>query len=108
MDRNAAMDCGLRKGLCDLPTKQNHDPQKENTALPHHDQRRHSPFPTNCDGPYHWTSAATWVQCHTNHRRPWMFPRSHLPSVLGHHHGSRDCTTLSGLCLPMVWPADEN
>src|SRR6266403_2722504 len=76
MDRDATMDSRLRKRMHDLPAKQNHDPQKENTALPYHHQRRYPPIPTDCNGPYHRTSAATWAQCHPNHSRLRMFVRS--------------------------------
>src|SRR6266403_4294477 len=38
MDGDATVDHRLRKRLRNLPTKQNHVSQKENTALPHHYQ----------------------------------------------------------------------
>src|SRR6266403_5499919 len=108
MDRDATMDRRLHEGLRDLPTKQNHDPQKENTALLHHHQRRHPPLPTDCDGPYYGTPAATWTQCHTNHSRSWMLTCSHLPPMFRHHHRPWNCPALPELHLPMVWPTDQD
>src|SRR6266403_1443162 len=108
MGRNVTMDRRLRKRLRDLPTKQAHDPQKENTPLPHYYQRRDPSIPANRNGPYHGITATTRTQCHTNHRRPWMLPRSHLPTMFGHHYRPRNCATLSGLRLLMVRPTDQN
>ncbi len=108
MDRNATMDRRLRKRLRNLPTKQNHNTQEEDTALSYHHQRRHSPFPTNCDGPDHRTSTATQIQCHTNHSRSWMFTSGHLPPLFRHHYRSGHRAALLGLCLPMVWSTNQN
>src|SRR6266481_9613403 len=108
MDRDATMDSRLRKRMCNLPTKQTHDSQKEDTALLHHHQRRHPPLPTDCDGPYYGTPAATWTQCHTNHSRPWMFTRGHLPPMFGYHYRPRHCAALPRLCLPMVWLTNQD
>ncbi len=102
------MDSRLHKRMRNLSTKQNHDSQEENTALPHYYQRRHSPLPTDCNGPYHGTPAATRTQCHTNHSRSRMLMRSHLPPMFQHHHGPRNCPALLGLCLPMVWPTNQD
>ncbi len=102
------MDSRLRKRMHDLPAKQNHDPQKENTALPYHHQRRYPPIPTDCNGPYHRTSAATWAQCHPNHSRLRMFVRSYLPPMFRHYHRPWNCPALLRLHLPMVWPANQN
>src|SRR6266403_4384541 len=108
MGRNATMDRRLCKRLRNLPTKQNFDAQKENTTLPHHHQRRHSPFPTNCNGPYHRTPAATRTQRHTNHSGPWMFTRGHLPPMFGYHYRPRYHAALPRLRLPMVWLTNQN
>src|SRR6266403_2369838 len=108
MDRDAAMDRRLRKRLRNLPTKQNHDPQKENTPLPHYHQRRHPPLSTNRHGSHHRTPAATRIQCDTNNRGPRMLTRSHLPPVLRYHHRARNRAALPRLRLPMVQSTNQN
>ena len=102
------MDRRLCKRLRNLPTKQDYDSQKENTALSHYHQRGHSPLPTNRNGPHHGTPAAARTQCHTNHSRPRMFTRSHLPPLFRHHHGPWNCPTLLRLRLPMVRPTNKD
>ncbi len=102
------MDRRLCKRLRNLPTKQDHDTQEEDTALPHHHQRRHSPLPTNCDGPYHGTPATTRVQRHINHSGPWMFTRGHLPPVFRHHYRPRHRAALLRLRLSMVRLTNQN
>src|SRR6266436_6047149 len=108
MDWDVPMDSRLRKGMRSMPTKQNSNPQEKNTTLPYHHERRHSPLSTNCDGPYHRTSAASRTQRHTNHSRPWMLLHSYLPPVFRHNHRPRNCPTLSRLRLPMVWVTNQN
>src|SRR6266446_4999380 len=108
MDGNVTMDRRLRKRVRNLPTKQNYDPQEENTTLPHHYQRRHPPFPTNRNGPYHGTPVATWAQCHTNDSGSRMLTCSHLPPLFRHHHRPRHRTALPRLRLSMVWLTNKN
>src|SRR6266436_9420938 len=82
LDRNVPMDSRLHQRMCNLPTKQNPHSLNKDTPLLHYDKRRNPPLPTNHNGPYHGSSAASWTQCHTNHSRPWMLMRSNLPSML--------------------------
>jgi hypothetical protein len=54
MGKNEQMGCQLRKRMCNMLTKQNHDPSKKDTVILNHHGTGDAPLQTNCNGPNHW------------------------------------------------------
>src|SRR5258708_6518276 len=101
------MGSGLRQGMCYLSTKQNYYSSSENLTLPYHYRTRSAPFPASLYGPYHWFTPCPGPRRNTNHCRPRVLPKCHIPTLFYRHHRSRDCPTISRTRVPVVWTPNE-
>jgi hypothetical protein len=102
MERDEQMGHRLCKRVCNMPTKQNHNPSKENAIILDHHRTRDASLQTSRDGPNHQPPKAQWERCDPNDYRSWMLMSSGLPSLCNNHHRARDCPVVHGPHLQMV------
>jgi hypothetical protein len=108
LGRDESVNSELCQRVSNMSAKQDNDTLEKNTPIPYHHWIRDPSLQTSCDGPDHGPPKTQWKRHNSNYCQSWMLKSGGLPSVHDNYHRPRNCPTIHGPHLQMVWTPHKN